>query len=431
MKLDRTIAPEIKDIENLNIQQPQRNVLSNGVPVFSFDVSKQDLVKIELNFEAGSYYGKTELLASVTNKLLTEGTKKHTAAEIAYIIDSYGGFIETSLNKDVASLSLYTLNKYLDKTLPLLAEIIKEASFDQRELDLHMAHKKNNFLVNQERVGYLASTRFSAILFGEEHPYGRILNIDDFEKITRQDIIDFHQKYYLNGKMQIFIAGKLNDNTIELLDSYLGDMDTSNTKLESLNDSLFSSPQMEHYIDKEDAVQNAIRIGKRVINRQHPDFHGLRIVNTILGGYFGSRLMTNIREDKGYTYGIGSGIMTMREAAFFFITSEVKAQVSELAIVEILKEVELLQTVLIDNEELKLVKNYLQGEFQRGFDGPFSLLSRFKEIYYSNLDYNYYTTYIQKVKAIKAEEIRDIAQKYLNTDELYRLTVGRQNNEVL
>jgi len=424
-EIDRNIAPKIKDIENLNIRQPQVKKLSNGVEVFSFDVSDQDFVKIELNFDAGSAYSNKAMIASVTNKLLTEGTKRHSSVEIANIIDSYGGFFETSITKDIASVALYSLNKHLDKTLPIFAEIIKEPVFKQEELDLYLDQKRNEFLVNQERVNYIARSNFPALLFGESHPYGRILKMDDFDKINRQDIIDFHKNYYLNGNMRIFAAGKLATNTMELLEMHFGSLSNDSNGISRDTISFKASLQKNNKIEKEGAVQNAIRIGKAVINRQHPDFHSLRIVNTIFGGYFGSRLMTNIREDKGYTYGIGSGIMSMRDAAFFFITSEVKADVTDLAIEEIEKEIVLLQTQEVGAEELELVKNYLQGEFQRSFDGPFALLNRFKEIYYSDLDYDYFEKYIDKVKSISSEEILTIANKYWNIKDLYILTVGK------
>lgn len=423
--IDRNKAPEIKDIESLNIREPQKQTLSNGAPVFSFDVSEQDFIKIELNFDAGSAVASKALVAGITNKLLTEGTKKHSAAEIATQIDSYGGFFETSITNDVASVALYTLNKHLENTLPILAEIIQEPEFAQHELDLHLAQKHNEFLVNQERVGYIARANFPALLFGENHPYGRILKAEDFDRINRKDILDFHSKHYLNGSYRIFLSGKLADNTIELLENYFGEMNYSESSTELVYQNTKGDSEKAHFIAKEGAVQNAIRLGKEVVSRDHKDYNGLRVLNTILGGYFGSRLMSNIREDKGYTYGIGSGLMTLREASFFFITSEVKSDVSTQAIDEIIKEIKILQTEEIGAEELELVKNYLQGNFQRSFDGPFALLDRFKEVYYSNLDYDYFTSYIDKVKSITPKEIRILANAYLQIDDMYKLTVGK------
>ena len=424
--LDRTKAPEIRNIENLNIRRPMEEKLSNGMPVFLFDVSEQDFVKIELNFDAGSARSAKALIAGVTNKLLSEGTRSHSASEIAELIDSYGGFFETNITKDVAAVALYTLNKHLENTLPLLAEIIREAVFPKEELELHLAQKRNEFLVNKERVNFIARSHFPAILFGEEHPYGRILKTEDFNKVQRQDLVNFHQDHYISSDARIFVAGKVSSNITTLLERYFGDMQASAVTNHFVLPEIKSSNTSYHFIAKESAVQNALRIGKTVIGRQHPDSAALRIVNTILGGYFGSRLMTNIREDKGYTYGIGSGIMNLQYAAFFFITSEVKSEVSEMAVTEIFKEIEKLQQQPVGEEELTLVRNYLQGEFQRSFDGPFALLNRFKEIYYSKLDYEYFENYIEKVKTITASEIMDLANKYLKQEELYTLIVGKK-----
>jgi len=425
--IDRNIGPEIQDIESLNIQKPQEIKLSNGVSVFSFDVSEQDFIKIEISFDAGTLYSDRALIAGITNKLLTEGTKKHSSAEIANGIDSYGGFFETSVTNDQASISLYTLNKHLEKTLPILAEVIQEPVFDENELNIHLAQKRNEFLVNSEKVGYIARANFPAIIFGESHPYGRILRMEDFDKVVRKDIIDFHRKQYLEGGFRIFIAGKLALNTFPLLEKYFGGMKPSEDQAEVKKAEFKPSNLFMHNIEKPNALQNAIRIGKPIINRNHTDFNGLRVLNTILGGYFGSRLMSNIREDKGYTYGIGSGLMPLKEAAFFFITSEVKSDVSNLAIEEILKEIQMLQTQEVGAEELSLVKNYLQGNFQRSFDGPFALLDRFKEIYFSNLNYDYFESYIETVKNINSKTLIDLANKYWNIEELYKLNVGKIN----
>jgi predicted Zn-dependent peptidase len=424
--IDRNIAPEIKDIKQLNIRKPDMVKLSGGAEVFLFDVSDQDFVKVELNFDAGSARCAKTLIAGITNKLLSEGTKTHSAAEIANLIDSYGGFFETSINNDIAVVALYTLNKYLDRTLALLAEIVYEPVFAREELDIYLAQKKNEFLVNRERVNFVARLMFPSLLFGKEHPYGRYAQVSDFDRVQRDDVIRFHKEKYLNAAFRIMVAGKVTEETLPLLEKYFGAVSLPREVDSGISSTISASGSKEHFIEKEGAVQNAIRIGKQLVGRQHPDYAALRIVNTILGGYFGSRLMMNIREDKGYTYGIGSGIVNLRDAAYFYITSEVKAEVTDLAVDEILKEIRKLQTEAVSADELSLVKNYLQGEFQRSFDGPFALLSRFKEIYYSNLDYDYFEQYIQKVKSIDAEEIMHIANNYWSVDELYRLIVGKK-----
>ena len=180
------------------------------------------------------------------------------------------------------------------------------------------------------------------------------------------------------------------------------------------------------FVEKEGAVQNAIRIGKRLINRTNPDYPKLTVLNTILGGYFGSRLMTNIREEKGYTYGIGSGLVSLSQGGYFFITTDVGAAVYEDAVKEIYHEIVKLQEELIPENELSLVRNYLLGSFQRSIDGPFALAERFKSILLSGLGYNYFENYLTVIKNITSEELKTLAQTYLLTSEMTEVIVGKK-----
>jgi predicted Zn-dependent peptidase len=178
------------------------------------------------------------------------------------------------------------------------------------------------------------------------------------------------------------------------------------------------------FLHKEGALQSAIRIGRRIITRSHPDYPGLSVLNTLLGGYFGSRLMSNIREDKGYTYGIGSAVVSLSAAGYFFISTEVGADVTSAALDEIYKEVELLRREAVDQEELAMVRNYMMGSFLKGIDGPFALIDRFKTIHLSGLDYDYFDRYLRTLESIGPEELKDLAVRYFDRNDLCELVVG-------
>jgi zinc protease len=182
----------------------------------------------------------------------------------------------------------------------------------------------------------------------------------------------------------------------------------------------------EHFLEKEEALQSAIRIGRRTINRSHADFPGLQVLNTILGGYFGSRLMANIREDKGYTYGIGSASVSLKNAGYFFIASEVGAEVCSKAIDEIDKEIEILKTQPVPDDELVLVRNYMLGSLLGSLENAFSHADKFKNIFFYGLGYDYYERYIQTVKDISAERIMELANKYFNAGDFERVIVGKK-----
>jgi zinc protease len=180
-----------------------------------------------------------------------------------------------------------------------------------------------------------------------------------------------------------------------------------------------------YYIEKPDALQSAIRMGTPLFNRTHPDFPAIQVLNTVLGGYFGSRLMTNIREDKGYTYGIGSGIASLKQTGSIFIATEVGADVCRAAITEIEKEVNLLKTDLIPEGELSLVRNYMLGSLLGSLENVMSHADKFKNIYFAGLGYDYYDYYTDTIKTISADKLKELANQYFDFDNFYKVIAGK------
>ncbi|MDD5572077.1 MAG: insulinase family protein, partial [Bacteroidales bacterium] len=308
--LNRKNQPEYSCVEDIGFTEPEKYNFVNGIEVHTLNIGMQDVVKIEFVFDAGMWEQDMPLVASACNSMLIEGTKKHTADEIAERIDFCGSYIETGINEDLASVALYTLNKHLPETLPLVEEVIKNAIFPEKELGIYLNNNKQGFLIKSKKVKYVAKSKFSESLFGEQHPYNTKLNIGDFENVKRKNIVDFHKKYYCSNNCKVIISGKAEDSCIKLVEKYFGGKDWLNKDLLSGKKyTVKTSNEKRIYENKPDAVQSAIRIGRVLFNRKHVDFQNMQILNMIFGGYFGSRLMSNIREDKGYTYGIGSGIV--------------------------------------------------------------------------------------------------------------------------
>jgi predicted Zn-dependent peptidase len=179
-----------------------------------------------------------------------------------------------------------------------------------------------------------------------------------------------------------------------------------------------------HFVKKQNGIQSAIRVGKFWVSKDHPDSHALSILITILGGYFGSRLMTNIREEKGYTYGIGSFVLTFKKASYLVISTEVGNEYIEPTLKEIAVEMKRLQTEPVSENELETVKSYLLGEFLRDFDGPFALAGSFKAINDFGLDYSFYDNYLHTLRTITSYELMSLAQRYLNPDDCYTVVAG-------
>lgn len=427
MQLNRTDAPEIQIVKEISLPKIDKSKLSNGIPVFSIHVGTQEVVKIQLVFKAGIWFQSQPLEAFFTGQMLDEGTQDYSAAEIAEKLDDYGAFVHKKVNRDNACVDIYTLNKHLESVLTLVSDMVKNPLFGDQELNRLRNQEKQEFIVRNQKVKHIAQKQFSALLFGNKHPYGASASVEDYNKITSSLLKDFHQKYYGSGNCRIFISGKINDSTLNLVNQFFGEEQWGVSKTIQLP--IFtasSSVDLTHYSPKENVLQSAIRMGKRTIGRKHSDYFALSVVSTLFGGYFGSRLMSNIREDKGYTYGIYAGISPQLHDSSFTISSEVGSDVTQKALDEILFELKRLRTEKVKDEELSLVKNYMSGTFLRTLNGPFALGEVIKSLFENDLPEDFYQQYLNKIHQVSTEDVNAIANQYLHEDEMIELVVGKK-----
>jgi zinc protease len=427
MALNRKQAPSFKTIDKIPVQQAESHTLKNGIKVYTINSGSQELTKIEFLFKAGMYFQPKPLIASATNNLMETGTIKYTANQISDGIDFYGSFFECAVDQDYSSFSLFSLNKYIDESLHFVEEILKNPIFPKDEFDLYFLNKKQKHLVNSQKVSVLARRRFAELVFGEKHPYGIDVKPENFDTISIDEIKNFYKNYYHSANCTIVASGKLPDNLIEILNKYFGNESWgSGNNIVTPNVTINSTTQTKHFVEKPDAIQSAIRVGRIMFNKKHEDYFKFQVLNTILGGYFGSRLMANIREDKGYTYGIGSGLASLVNAGYFFISTEVGVEVTNETLKEIYKEIKLLRDELVDENELEIVRNYVLGQFLRSVDGPYSLADKFKAIWEFGLNYDYFDKYFTAVKSVTPQELKELANTYLQEKDLIELVVGKK-----
>ncbi|MGZ3884825.1 MAG: M16 family metallopeptidase [Bacteroidia bacterium] len=425
--LNRTAAPEFKTIEKVDIIKADEHKLDNGIPVFSINAGSQELTKIEFVFNAGMYYQHRTLVASTANTLLESGTSRYNSHQISESLDFYGSFLELGTGQDFSCVSLYTLNKYLKESLHFIEAIIKDSVFPQEEIDIHLTNKKQKHLINSQKVSHLSRRKFSELLFGAHHPYGVDVESRDFDTLTRKEILDFYASHYTSKNCFVVVAGNLPKDLMATLNSHFGKEQWGHATTATPADvKIISASQQKNTVEKKDAIQSAIRIGRVLFNKTHPDYFKFQVLNTVLGGYFGSRLMANIREDKGYTYGIGSGVNSLVRAGYLSISTEVGADVTQSALTEIYKEIARLREELVSTEELETVRNYILGQFLRSVDGPFALAEKFKAVKEFDLDYSYYDAYFKAVQTVTPEELRDLANKYLQEKDLIECVAGKR-----
>ncbi len=424
--IDRTSAPIIKDaIEfDLLLKPYQKMVLNNGVEVYAIHAGAQEVLQMEIVFYAGNSYETNNAVAIATNFMLKNGSSTKSAFQINEHFEYYGAYCNRSCYNETATVSLHTLSKHLHMLLPVMREMITDSVFPESELDIFKQNSQQKLTVSLQKCDFVANRLIDAYLFGEKHPYGKYLKAEDYQALTTEQMKAHFQKYYVNGRAVIFVAGNLPADLFEQLNQQFGDLAiTKNGQSLPVQLLLPASQKKQHISNDPNGVQAAIRIARPFPNRHHPDFMNVMVLNTVFGGFFGSRLMSNIREDKGYTYGIHSYVQNHIQESAWMISTEAGKEVSEATVTEVYKEMDLLRNTLIDEEELLLVRNYMIGSILGDLDGPFQIIGRWKNIILNNLDEQYFYDSIKAIKTISAEEIKALAEKYLKPEDFYELVV--------
>jgi predicted Zn-dependent peptidase len=354
--------------------------------------------------------------------LLRNGTSDKSAFQINEFFKYHGAFLQRSCFNETATISLHGLSKHLETLLPVVRELIVDSVMPADELAIYVQNMKQRLAVNLKKCDFVAGRLIDAYLFGETHPYGRYTRAEDLEALTREQLVSFYDRYYRQGEFLLFVAGKLPSNYQALLERYFGDL--PNQKVGRPVLAYAPIEQKKHRIENDpNGVQGAIRLGRDFPNRMHPDFQPCVVLNTVFGGFFGSRLMSNIREDKGYTYGIHSYLLNLMQSSGWMISTEAGREVCEATIAEIYKEMRLLREELIDDEELSLVKNYLMGSLLGDLDGPFQIIGRWKNLVLNGCTDEYFYNSIQTIKSVTPEQLRELANRYLREGDFYELVV--------
>ena len=424
--LNRKVAPEIKDATDYTLKLKPYDffTLDNGVPVYAINAGAQDVLQIEMVFYAGNWYEDQKLTAAATNFLLKNGTKDKTAFQINEVFDYYGAHCSRACYNETAVINLHTLTKHTDKLLPVITDMLTNSTFPQEELDIFKQNSKQRLTVNLQKCEFVAGRTIDKILFGEKHPYGTFTNAEDIDALEADHLKAFYEKYYINGQCAIFVAGNLPADIEKLLNDNFGKLTLSKPTFTVSDIKIAPAADKKYRIQNDpNAVQGAIRIAQNFPNRHHPDFKKVIVLNNLFGGFFGSRLMSNIREEKGYTYGIYSYLQNHLQESAWLISTEAGKDVCEATIEEVYKEMKLLREELVDQEELELVRNYMIGGILGDLDGPFQIIAKWKNIILNNLDENYFYESVDAIKQTSAEELQALAQKYLHPEKFYELVV--------
>ena len=426
--LDRKNHPRFSSDFKLPELNWKEELVAGKIPVHFINAGSQEVVKIDFGFNAGELFQGKNKLALACNSLLREGTSTMTSAHISEAFDFYGAYFETGIDKDFAGVTLFSSNRFLTETLPLFLEVISDPAFSEKELSIWKENKIQKLKVDLQKVDFIAKNTFPGLIFGEKSPYGKSTTESDYRTLNTNDLKEFYQKNYLNGVRYIVVSGKMSPQIETLIlealnQKFSGLFHPGNN--ESFENAILDNNPSKKLVEQKEALQSAIRIGRPLFNRLHPDYIEFSVLNTLLGGYFGSRLMTNIREDKGFTYGIGSGLNSFLKGGQWLVATEVGAEVTSAAIHEIYFEIDRIINEPVSAEELDLVKNYMLGNFLRSMDGPFALSERLSLLLNYQLKPDYLIRVLERIKATDAAKIQQLAHTYLQKKDLSELVVGK------
>ena len=424
--IDRLIAPPIKDaIEyKLELKPYEHYTLDNGVPVYSISAGAQEVLQIEMVFYAGNFFEQHKGIAAATNFLLKNGTTTRNAFQINEAFEYYGAYCNRACYNETAVLTLHTLTKHITKLLPVMQDMLTDSIFPQQELEIYQQNSRQRLQVNLQKAEFVAGRLIDSYLFGEQHPYGTYTRMEDIDGLNIAEIKKFYEQYYLKGNCVLFVAGNIPAELPQLLNKYFGKLTLAKPPAGLPGIKAIPATKKKYRIQNDvDSVQGAIRIASAFPNRHHPDFKKVIILNNVFGGFFGSRLMSNIREDKGYTYGIHSYLQNHMQESAWMISTEAGKDVCEATIEEIYKEMKLLRDEKIGEEELLLVRNFMIGGILGDLDGPFQIMAKWKNIILNNLTESYFYESIDEIKTVSADELQEMANKYLVPEKFYELVV--------
>ena len=426
--LDRYTQPAVRPISDFVIPTPEVRILGNGKPLYVIEAGSEDVVRLDFVFEGGGMSQSLPFLSLITNRMLREGSEHYTASEIAEKLDYYGASLELSSSMYSDFVTLYSMNKYFPQTIEVVADLLKHPTFPEKELSMVLEANKQQFQVYSQKVEVITRRYLNQALFGKNHPMGWFQTHEDFDRLNR-DLIRMHYKaHYHFENCSIYISGRVTEEVLNHIEKYFGEDSWGDVQTTKKNVSypIETTTERHIFIEQPNAIQSALKMGNLSINRFHPDYLGLRVLVVLLGGYFGSRLMKNIREEKGYTYGIDAGLIPNRDNSLFVIATEADNQYIPSVIKETYKEIDRLQQELVPEKELDMVKNYMLGDFCRSFEGPFSLVEAWIYLETGRLNPDFYWKNLETIRSITRDEIICLAQRYLCKENLIEVVAGEK-----
>lgn len=415
--------PPVRIPKELEVIAERKSVSPKGVNIYSIPCAEYDVVRVSFVFHAGVKFQQRPFVATSVLSMLAEGSPRRTAQEIAEMLDFYGIYYDTSIDRDYAIVTVCSVAKFAEKALEILSDFLLDPLFPEDELVTHRQKRKQEIAMQRAKVDFIAREQFLRALYGDRHPYGAIYDPAEYDTLTREDLIAFYRGNFTRDRLFAVVSGVTGDSLIDRV------KEIADRFPEGAASSYVPSVPVRTkrvYIEKPGVSQSAVRIGRLLFPRTDPDYVGMVVLNTILGGYFSSRLVNVLREEKGYTYGAYAGVINMEESGYMVVSTEVIASATRDAVELIFAELDRLTAEPVGEAELNLVKNVMIGEMMRVLDGPFGIADVTIENIQNDTDNGSVHRMVRAINAITPEELQRLAQKYFVREAFSTVIVGQE-----
>ena len=414
--------PPLTIPSTIDVPQAVRHTAANGTPVHAINCPEYEVVRVSFVFHAGTVTQKHPFTASATANMLAEGSENMTSQQIAEQLDYYGSYFDINIDRDYSYITFCALSKFFEQTAQVIEEVILRPTFPEREVGIYSAKRRQQLSIERRKVETMARENFAKAIFGENHPYGISYPESEYDTLCRENIEEHYKRCYTADNCIVVCSGSISEQVLGRI------MDIANKlpKASIIEQTTFPAfdPRHEVCIQHDGAVQSSIRMGRLLFPRTHEEFIPMQVLSMVLGGYFGSRLMQNLRERNGFTYGVFSAMVNFQNAGYLAIATQVGTEVTEQALEQIATEIETLRNEPVPEQELALVKNIMAGEMMRILDGPFGIADVTTENILCGFDNSQISKNLQRIRNTSAEEIQALAQRYLAPEDLITVVAG-------
>ncbi|MCF0204784.1 MAG: insulinase family protein [Muribaculaceae bacterium] len=425
---NRSIAPEIFPIEDVTIPQPERITLRNGAHMLVIRGGEGIVCQFTIFITGGVFEQTKPLQARLTAMMLQRGSQAFAAQELAEALDQQGAFCSATVHDHHTEVRLTCLCANLRHVLSIVTDFIAHPTFPESELATLKTQMAAAYAQMRQQPRYHAQIALQQNLYGENHPLVGRIDDSDIENLCSDDLARFHSSFYYPQNCVISLAGNVGEREKNIVDEVFGAWQRPGTPQPPTPWHRQLSPTLRGMAQIDGAVQSSVQIAIDSVPRPHPDYIKLRIATTALGGYFGSRLMSNIREEKGYTYGISAMLLGRQDESHVLIASECDTEYTQPLIQEVIAEVERMSSVPLSDDELWAVKQELMSDALKIVDNPFSIASYLKSTILYGVENDYFAKQVEEVKNISAQAIIDISRQYLRSENLRIFVAGNVKN---